>query len=92
MVRRFRRALIILSAVGFMSCGEGDSSDPGPQFVAGSVDVVPRPSDVKVDPAGSVFVFDADTAVITGRGGRSTRRGRPAGRAVARSVPHLEHL
>ena len=56
-------AVIVLGLFGLAGCGDGDSDDPAPQFVPGSVDVVPRPSDVKVDPAGSAFTFDARTII-----------------------------
>ncbi len=68
MLNLLRNALIVLSAMGLIGCGEGDSSTLEPQFVPGSVGVVPRPAEVKVDAAGSVFVFNVDTTVITRRG------------------------
>jgi len=64
------RALVVLlaGAVGLIGCGDGhDSGAQRIAFVTGSVDVVPRPADVKVDRDGSVFVFDDQTAVVVAR-------------------------
>jgi hexosaminidase len=60
--------LIVLALVGLASCGDEQSGEPDPQFVAGAVDVVPRPSEVQVDAAGSRFSFDGETAVVVVRG------------------------
>jgi hexosaminidase len=67
------RLFAILAIVGVAACGDDDHPTRGPEFVPGSVDVVPLPADVEVDALGSVFMFDADTAVRVVRGEAESR-------------------
>jgi hexosaminidase len=66
-------ALAIVAAAAIAGCGDESSDDPGVEFVPGSVDVVPRPSEVEVDAAGSVFVVDERTLVTVVRGESDAR-------------------
>src|SRR5262245_252583 len=66
-------ALALVVAALLAGCGDEHSSDGGPRFVPGSVDVVPRPSEVEVDAEGSQFVLDERTTVAVVRGEAETR-------------------
>jgi hexosaminidase len=63
-------ALILFAAIGLVGCGDEHSGTQPMELVPGTVDVIPRPTDVQVDPQGSVFVFDAQTVVGSEEEGR----------------------
>src|SRR5262245_14867479 len=60
----FVAALVVLAACG--DGGDDPSMPPGsdPDFVDGEVGVIPRPAEVRVDAAGSRFVFTGATRIL----------------------------